>query len=352
MLTRHNPYTTKSVENSLHAPFSFDLPLRLRRNRKSAAIRAMLQETHLLPCQLIAPLFIVEGHQQMQEIPSMPEVYRISIDRLLQEAEELYDLGVRAVDLFAYVPNSKKDRHGSEAIRSGNLLQNAISTLKRELPEMCVMVDIALDPYTDHGHDGIMNDKNEIENDSTLEILGKMSVLAAEAGADVVAPSDMMDGRIAYIRRVLDRKGYNDVSILSYAVKFVSAFYGPFRSALDSAPKVGDKKTYQVNPGNSREALLECVLDESEGADMLLIKPALPYLDIIAKVKQQTRLPLGAYHVSGEYAMLMAAAANGWINRDRALAESLLSIKRAGADFILTYGAKHMAKLLSEGFTL
>jgi porphobilinogen synthase len=309
----------------------------------------MLQENRLFPSQLIAPLFIVEGDQQMQPIPSMPEVYRLSIDTMLKEVEELYQLGVRAVDLFAYVPNSKKDPLGTEAIRSGNLLHRSILAIKREIPDMCVMADIALDPYTDHGHDGVLNDKGEVDNDPSIEMLAKMSLLAADAGVDVVAPSDMMDGRVAYIRRTLDRFGYNQVSILSYAVKFVSAFYGPFRNALDSAPKIGDKKGYQVNPGNSREAILECILDEAEGADMVLIKPALPYLDIIAKAKEQIQIPIGAYHVSGEYAMLMAAAERGWIDRDKALAESLLSIKRAGSDFILTYGAKHMAKLIKSG---
>ena len=347
MQTIHNPHRTKPADKA-SSSFTFDLPQRLRRNRKSAAIRSMLQESHLHASQLIAPLFVVEGQQQMQPIPSMPEVYRFSIDLLLKEVEELYRLGIRAIDLFAYVPEERKDPYGSEAIRTGNLLHKAIVAVKRALPEICVMADIALDPYTDHGHDGVLNDKFEIDNDPSVEMLGKMSLLAAEAGADVVAPSDMMDGRVGYIRQTLDRGGYQNVNILSYAAKYASAFYGPFRQALDSAPKTGDKRSYQIDPGNSREALLECSLDEAEGADMLLIKPALPYLDIIARVKQQTLLPLGAYHVSGEYSMLMAAAANGWLDRDRALSESLLSIKRAGADFILTYGAKHMAKLLAK----
>lgn len=325
-----------------------DLPIRLRRNRKSAAVRAILQETHLVPAQLVAPLFVVEGSKQRQAIPSMPDVFRLSIDLLLKEVAELYQLGIRAVDIFAYVPEEKKNAHASEAIRPGNLLQQALYALKNELPEMCLMADIALDPYTDHGHDGLMNDKGDVDNDMTLEMLATMSLIAAEAGADVIAPSDMMDGRIAYIRRALDKNGFQDVSILSYAAKYASAFYGPFRQALDSAPKVGDKKSYQLNPANSQEALRESLLDVTEGADMLLVKPALPYLDIIAKVKAHTLLPLGAYHVSGEYAMLMAAANNGWIDRDRALTESLLSIRRAGADFILTYGAKLMAQLLRK----
>jgi porphobilinogen synthase len=338
------PFTSSLIDQSI----ALDLTKRPRRNRKSSAIRALVQETHLHASQLVAPLFLLEGENRRQPIASMPGVERLSIDCALHEAELLMDLGVRTVDLFCYVPIEKKDPYGSEAYRSGNLLQNGIASLKRVFPELCVMVDIALDPYTTHGHDGLLNEKGKVDNDSSVEALAKMSLLAAEAGADIVAPSDMMDGRIRCIRQALDREGFQDVSILSYAVKFVSAFYGPFRDALDSAPKIGTKEDYQVNPANSREALMECLLDEEEGADMLLIKPALPYLDVIAKVRAHTHLPLGAYHVSGEYAMLMAAAENGWINGDKALAESLLSIKRAGADFILTYGAKRMAQLLKE----
>ncbi len=330
------------------ASLAVDLIKRPRRNRKSAAIRSFVQETRLHPNQLIAPLFILEGSNQRQEISSMPDVYRLSIDLVIKEIEELYRLGIRAVDLFAYVPSEKKDPYGTEAIREGNLLQKAIIAIKKAIPEMCVMVDIALDPYTDHGHDGLVNAAGEIINDSTLEVLGKMSLLAAEGGADVVAPSDMMDGRIGYIRQVLDEAGFCDVSILAYAAKYASSFYGPFRDALNSAPKFGDKKTYQMNPANWREAILECSLDEAEGADLLLIKPALPYLDVIAKVREQTQLPLGGYHVSGEYAMIMAAAQRGWLDEKRAMTECLLSIKRAGADFILTYAAKKVAGYLSQ----
>lgn len=326
------------------------LTQRPRRNRKSAAIRDMLQENRLHPSQLIAPLFIVEGQHQRQPIASLPGVERLSIDLLLREVTALYQLGIRAIDLFAYVPQERKDRWGSEALRPGNLLTQAIQVVKREIPEMCLMVDIALDPYTDHGHDGVVSDSGEILNDASVEALGKMSLLAAEAGADVIAPSDMMDGRVAYIREILDDAGFNQVSIMSYAVKFVSAFYGPFRDALQSAPRFGDKKTYQVNIANSREALLECLLDEEEGADMLLIKPALPYLDVIAKARQQTQLPIGAYHVSGEYAMVMAAAQNGWIKGPQAMMESLMCIKRAGADFILTYAAKMAAEQIRSEF--
>jgi len=326
----------------------FHLLRRPRRNRKSAAIRALVQENHLHASQLIAPLFVLEGEKRREQISSMPGVQRLSIDLALKEVEELYLLGIRAVDLFPFIPAEKKDSEGSEAWREDNLIIQAIQALKKALPEMCVMVDVALDPYTTHGHDGVVDSSGRILNDPTLEALGKMSLLAAEAGADVIAPSDMMDGRVGYLRQALDHNGFQEVNILSYAVKFASAFYSPFRDALQSAPKFGDKKTYQLNPANGREALLECLLDEAEGADMLMIKPALPYLDVIAQVKQAIPLPLGAYHVSGEYAMVMAAAERGWIDGERALEECLISIKRAGADFIFTYAAKHMAKKLSK----
>lgn len=320
---------------------------RPRRNRQTAAIRGLVQETHLHPSQLVAPLFVVEGQNQQQIINSMPGVFRYSLDLLLKEVMALYQLGIRAIDLFCYVPTEKKDMQGSEAIKQGNLLQQAIHLLKREIPDMCLMVDIALDPFTTHGHDGVVNEKGVIDNDATLFVLGQMSVLAAEAGADIVAPSDMMDGRVAYIRAILDKAEFSSVGILSYAAKYASAFYGPFREALNSAPKFGDKKGYQMNPANVREAIMECQLDEWEGADMLLIKPALPYLDVIAKVREITTLPIGAYHVSGEYAMVMAAAQNGWLDAQRVFEECLIAIKRAGADFILTYAAKQVAKSLN-----
>lgn len=324
----------------------FTLSKRPRRNRKSSAIRALVQENHLHPSQLIAPLFVLEGSGRKEAIASLPNVFRISIDLLIKEVEELYSLGIRAVDLFPFIPADKKDWNGSEAWREGNLISEAILAVKKAVPEMCLMVDVALDPYTIHGHDGLVDESGRIVNDPTLEALAKMSLLAAEAGADVIAPSDMMDGRVAYLRQALDQNGFQEVSILSYAVKFASAFYGPFRDALQSAPKFGDKKTYQINPANSREALLECLLDEAEGADFLLIKPALPYLDVICKAKEALNIPIGAYHVSGEYAMVMAAAEKGWIDGERAMEECLISIKRAGADFIFTYAAKSIAKKL------
>ncbi|WP_079989394.1 porphobilinogen synthase [Candidatus Protochlamydia phocaeensis] len=321
---------------------------RPRRNRQMAAIRGLVQETHLHPSQLIAPLFVLEGSERQLPIASMPGIFRYSLDLLLKEVIELYEMGIRAIDLFCVVPTEKKDAAASEATRTGNLLQQALMRLRQEVPDMCLMVDVALDPFTDHGHDGIVNERGEIDNDLTLPVLAQMSILAADAGAHIVAPSDMMDGRVAYIRRALDQAGHSRVGILSYAAKYASAFYGPFREALHSAPKFGDKKTYQMNPANIREALLECQLDEQEGADLLLIKPGLPYLDVIAKVKEMTNLPVGAYHVSGEYAMVMAAAQNGWLDANRIFEECLLSMRRAGADFILTYAARQIADYLHK----
>jgi porphobilinogen synthase len=332
----------------LDDPASLNLPVRLRRNRKSGAIRALLQETRLHASNLVAPLFVLEGSKNQQPIASMPGVYRYTIDLLLKEVEECLKLGIQAVDLFMFVPSDKKDPMGSESIREDNLLVRSVQALKSEFPQLCVMTDIALDPFTDHGHDGLVDQNGEVLNDETVVALGKMSLLAAQAGADVVAPSDMMDGRVGYIRSVLDQGGFSNVSICSYAAKYASAFYGPFREALSSAPKFGDKKGYQLNPANTREALLKCHWDEMEGADMLLIKPAIAYLDIVSKVKENTHLPVGAYHVSGEYAMVKAAAQLGWIDGARVMHECLLSIKRAGADFILTYAAKEMAQLLAS----
>lgn len=327
---------------------TINLQKRPRRNRKSSAIRSLVQETRLHPNNFVAPLFILDGVNQKQPIDSMPGVFRLSVDLILKEAESLFSKGVMAVDLFPVIASDKKDHYGSESYREGNILHQTVLALKKEIPEMCVMVDVALDPFTNHGHDGLINEKGQILNDETLETLLKMSLLLADAGADIIAPSDMMDGRVGFLRQGLDHSNFIDVGILAYAAKYASSFYGPFRDALKSAPKFGDKKTYQMNPANSREAMLECALDENEGADMLLIKPALPYLDILAKLKQQTNLPIGAYHVSGEYAMVMAAGLNGWINSDNVMMESLLSIKRAGADFILTYAASKMSDIINN----
>lgn len=339
---------TDTPINTPAALSSTFLTYRPRRNRQTPAIRQLVQEHHLQVSQLVAPLFVIEGVKEQQEISSMPGILRQSQDLLIKEVIGLYELGIRAVDLFCYVPAHKKDYTGSEAVRSDNLLQQIIRTLKKEIPEMCLMVDIALDPFTTHGHDGVVNARGEIDNALTLPVLAQMSLLAAEAGADIVAPSDMMDGRVSYIRHSLDQAGFSQVGILSYAAKYASALYGPFREALHSAPQFGDKKTYQMNPANVREALLECRLDELEGADMLLIKPGLPYLDIVSKVRAMTNLPLGVYHVSGEYSMVMAAAQQGWLDADRVFEECLLSMKRAGADFIFTYAAKRIAKKLAK----
>lgn len=324
----------------LEETVKIELARRPRRNRKSPAIRRLVQESHLQASDLVVPCFILEGEKQQEPIVSMPGIERVSIDLLLKQVETYVQGGILAVDLFPVVPVERKDPGATEALREDNLVCRTIQALKKEFPELCVMVDVALDPYTSHGHDGLIDSTGYVVNDPTLEVLAQMSVLASAAGADVIAPSDMMDGRIAYIRRALDQAGFEQVNILAYAAKYASAFYGPFRDALGSAPKFGDKKQYQMDPANVREALLECALDEEEGADMLLIKPALPYLDVLAKVRAQTQLPLGAYHVSGEYAMIMAAGEKGWLNPVRCMHESLLSIKRAGADFILTYAAK------------
>jgi len=325
---------------------SLTLSRRPRRNRQSAAIRALVRETTLHPCDLVNPLFIVDGCDEEQPIASMPDVSRKSIDRTLQEVEDLYSLGIRAVVIFTKISSDLKDNTGSEALRPNNLMQQAIRTLKKEFPEMCIMTDIALDPFTDHGHDGIVDPEGKILNDKTLEALAEMSLRAAEAGIDIVAPSDMMDGRVAYIRHVLDTNGFTDVGILSYTAKYASAMYGPFRDALGSSLSFGDKKTYQMDPANAREALIEAALDEAEGADFLLVKPALHYLDILARIRQITHLPLAAYHVSGEYAMVMAAAEKGWLDADDVLMETTTAIKRAGADLVFTYAAKRLAKLI------
>jgi porphobilinogen synthase len=315
-----------------------DLARRPRRLRQSASLRALVQETHLLPSNFIAPLFVTDGPRT--QIATLPGVERLPIDALLKEIESCLQLGIKAVNLFCHC--TEKDPYASQATLQGTLLQRAIFTIKRELPEIVLIADIALDPFTDHGHDGIVHE-GKIMNDVSVEVLSQMVLRAAEAGVDIVAPSDMMDGRVGAFRKVLDAHGFQHVSILSYAAKYASAFYGPFRDVLDT-PKFGDKKTYQMNPANGREALLECRLDEEEGADFLLIKPATLNLDIIAKVRARTDLPIAAYHVSGEYAMIKAAAALGWMDEERALLETMLSIKRAGADLIMTYAAKSLAK--------
>lgn len=325
---------------------SFDMLRRMRRNRKSTAVRALVQENHLQASQLVAPFFVMDGEKQRVEIASLPEVYRFSVDELLKELESYVKVGIQAINLFCYTPSEKKDPYGTEGYRKDNLLQTSIRAIKQAFPQLVVMADIALDPYTDHGHDGVVGQNGEIINDESIVALKEMALRAAEAGCDVISPSDMMDGRVLHMRKALDGAGFHNVSILSYAAKYASCFYGPFRDALDSTPKFGDKKSYQLNPANVREALLECLLDEQEGADMLLIKPGLSNLDVIAKVRAQTHLPVGAYQVSGEYAMIKLAAANKLLKEDQAFLETHLCMRRAGCDFIFTYAAKKVASLL------
>jgi len=314
---------------------------RPRRNRKSEVIRQMVQETHVNAANLIFPLFIVEGSNQKTEVSSMPGIFRYSIDNLLREVESCMKLGLKSFDLFPNISEELKDKYATESHREESLYLRAIKQVKESFPEACVITDVAMDPYSSDGHDGIV-ENGEIVNDATLEILGKMALAHAQMGADIIAPSDMMDGRVGYIRGVLDDNGFTNVSIMSYCAKYASAFYGPFRDALNSAPKFGDKKTYQMNPANQREALIEADLDEAEGADFLMVKPALPYLDVIKLLKDNTELPIAAYNVSGEYAMLKAAVERGWLNEQRAVIEVLTSIRRAGASAILTYHAKEV----------
>ncbi|AFK02297.1 delta-aminolevulinic acid dehydratase [Emticicia oligotrophica DSM 17448] len=317
---------------------------RPRRNRKSAAIRALVQETTLSVDDFIFPMFVMEGSGIKSEIKSMPNIYRFSIDTLLEEMKEVSDLGIKSICLFPNYPESKKDKYATESYKADTLYLRALSEIKEKFPHIALMTDVAMDPYSSDGHDGLV-ENGEILNDETLDILGKMALAQARAGADILGPSDMMDGRIGYIRELLDDEGFTNVSIMSYSVKYASAFYGPFRDALDSAPKFGDKKTYQMNPANVREALIEGQLDVAEGADFLMVKPAFSYLDVIKTMADNFDLPIAAYNVSGEYAMIKAAAQNGWLDGEKAMLEMLLSIKRAGAKIILSYFAKEFALL-------
>ncbi len=314
---------------------------RPRRNRKSQVIRDMVQENHLRASDLIFPLFIIDGQNKKTEVSSMPGIYRYSIDLLLKEVESCMNLGLRAFDLFPNIEESKKDRFATESLNKDGIYLRAIREVKKNFPEACVITDVAMDPYSSDGHDGLV-ENGEILNDETLEILAKMSLAHAEAGADIIAPSDMMDGRVGYIREALDGQGFKNTSIMSYTAKYASAFYGPFRDALESAPKFGDKKTYQMNPANQREALIEAALDVEEGADFLMVKPALAYLDVIKVLKDNFDLPIAAYNVSGEYAMIKSAVQKGWLEEGRTITEILMGMKRAGADVILTYHAKEV----------
>ena len=324
-----------------------DLVYRPRRLRRSASIRGLVRETELSPRQLIYPMFVTEGKAVRECIDTMPGQFRLSIDELLRECEELYALGIGAVNLFGY--SIEKDERGSMSYDSGGLIQRAVRAIKKTIPELCVQTDVALDPYTTHGHDGLVIN-GEIVNDESVEVLCRMALSHAEAGADWIAPSDMMDGRVGAIRNALDGQGFDGVGILAYSAKYASCFYGPFRGALKSAPKSGDKKSYQMDPANTREALREISLDLDEGADVVMIKPALCYLDVISRVRDTFDVPIAAYNVSGEYAMVIAAAEKGWLDKDRAMMEMLLSIRRAGADMILTYFAKDAAAYLRADF--
>lgn len=323
---------------------------RNRRLRTSPALRNLVRETSLSPDDFLVPLFVVEGQGVREEIASMPGYHRLSLDLLKAEVKELWAMGLKAVLLFVKVPDGLKDNSGKEALNPGGLMQRAIKTVKEACPQMWVMTDVALDPYSRFGHDGIVED-GRILNDPTVEVLGAMGVSHARAGADMVAPSDMMDGRVLGIRTALDEAGFPDTGIMSYSAKYASAFYGPFREALDSAPVAGegapaDKKTYQMDPGNRREALRETGADIAEGADIVMVKPGLCYLDIVRDLREAFDVPLAAYQVSGEYAMLKAAAEKGWLDHDAVMMEQLLSIKRAGADLIATYFAREATRLL------
>ncbi len=327
---------------------NFEWLRRPRRNRSSIQVRNLVQETTLSTSDLIYPIFIKSGISKPEPIESMPGIFRHSLDSLLQECTEVAALGISAVALFPVIDPIHKTAEAEYALNPDQILYQALKKIKKELPQLLLIADVALDPYTNHGHDGILNAKGEVDNDATVSLLQRLATIEAQAGADWVAPSDMMDGRIEAIRKALDSANLTETSILAYSAKFASAYYGPFREAVGSSTKAGtgylDKRTYQLNPANRREALLECQLDEKEGADILMVKPAGSYLDIIRELRNQTLLPIAAYQVSGEYAQIHAAAQNGWLDLEKCRDESLLAIKRAGADMILTYFAKEVAR--------
>ena len=331
--------------------FKLDLTRRPRRMRRTASLRALASETEVLPQHLIQPIFVIEGEGAPEAIDSMPGIARLSIKATVAECREMHALGISGVALFPKLDESLKSDDGREALNPNTLVLRAIRAIKAAVPELTVITDLALDPYTEHGHDGLWDaSAQDLANDATVELLAEMAVLAAEAGVDMVAPSDMMDGRVGAIRSALDDNDFEKTAIMAYSAKFASAYYGPFRDAVGSARSAGthnlNKRSYQLNPANRREALVEIALDEEEGADVLMVKPAGPYLDIIREVREETELPLAAYQVSGEYAQIMAAAEQGWLDRSRCRDESLLAIRRAGADMILTYFAKAFAQSL------
>lgn len=316
---------------------------RPRRNRQSAAIRDLVQETQVTTNDLVFPLFLLEGTNKKSEVASMPGIYRHTLDLMLPLIEECLKLGIKGFDIFPVVEEKHKDKTATKSYDPNFFYLRALKKIKQEFPEAWIITDVAMDPYSSDGHDGLV-ENGEILNDETLEILAKMSLAQADTGIDMIGPSDMMDGRIGYLRDALDGAGHKNVGVISYTAKYASGFYGPFRDALDSAPKFGDKKTYQMNPANRSEALLEAELDYNEGADILMVKPGLPYLDIISDLKSNFPIPIAAYHVSGEYAMIMAAGDKGWLDAERTMLESLTSLKRAGSDIILTYYALEFAR--------
>ncbi|MEM6735730.1 MAG: porphobilinogen synthase, partial [Bacteroidota bacterium] len=315
------------------------------RNRSTTTIRDLVQENTLTTNDFIFPLFLLEGNNKKSEVESMPGIFRLSEDLMLKEIEECLELGIKGFDVFPVVEEAYKDKKASKSYDPDFFYLKSLKKIKDEFPEALIITDVAMDPYSSDGHDGIVKE-GKILNDETLDILGQMALAQAETGIDMIGPSDMMDFRVGYLRRVLDENEFTNTGIMSYTAKYASAFYGPFRDALDSAPKFGDKKSYQMNPANSDEAVLEAELDFTEGADVLMIKPALAYLDIIQRLKSSFHVPIAAYHVSGEYAMIKAAGERGWLDAEKVMIESLLSIKRAGADIILTYFSKEIAKHL------
>lgn len=317
---------------------------RPRRNRKDDVIRNLIAETHVRPSDLIYPLFLVHPQENTTDVASLPGIKRFVLEDLFKEIEESIEVGILTFVLFPVIPENFKDKTATYSYSADNFYLQSIFEIKKRFPGIVLMSDVAMDPYSIDGHDGLV-ENGKIVNDKTLPILGKMAVAQAQAGIDIIGPSDMMDGRVRFLREELDKTGYDHVSIMSYTAKYASAFYGPFRDALDSAPKAGDKKTYQMNPANKNEALIEAQLDMEEGADFLMVKPALNYLDVIHLLKENSHVPIAAYNVSGEYAMLMAAVEKGWLDYNQAMPEMLLSIRRAGADVILTYFAKEFAKL-------
>jgi porphobilinogen synthase len=345
-LERTRPWPSEREAPSEHR---LDLAIRPRRNRRTEWVRRLVREHVLTTDDLIWPIFVVEGTNVRAPVASMPDVERLSIDQAVRAAERAAKLTIPCIALFPYTEPEKRDDTGSEALNAENLVCQAVRAIKKEVPELGILCDVALDPYTSHGHDGLIRD-GVILNDETVAVLVRQALVQAEAGCDIIAPSDMMDGRVGAIRAALDGAGFGDVQIMAYAAKYASAFYGPFRDAVgSSATLMGDKRTYQMDPGNSDEALREVELDIAEGADMVMVKPGMPYLDILHRVKQTFGMPTYAYQVSGEYAMIMAAAGNGWLDGDRAMTESLIAFKRAGADGVLSYFAIRIAETLKKG---